>query len=75
MFRFARQRIDKRPGIAPIRCALFCDNPVGFGIARLYETVMKDALVEAHAFRDRAEAAEWRGVLVKLLSLEDTPAP
>ena len=57
-----------------MKAALFCDEWVGFGIARLYESLMENTLIEARAFRDRAAAAEWLVVPVDILSLADDPA-
>jgi hypothetical protein len=75
VFTFARERAEKFHAVTPVRCALYCDKVVGFGIARLYETLMKDSPIEARAFRDRAAAAEWLEVPAEILSLMDEPAP
>jgi hypothetical protein len=48
---------------------------VGFGIARMYESLMKETPIDARAFRDRATAAIWLGVPAEILKLEDKPAP
>ena len=50
-----------------VRSAFFADTTVGFGIARLYEELMHGAAIQVRAFRDRAAAAEWLGVPVRLL--------
>jgi hypothetical protein len=36
---------------------------------------MKETLINARAFRDRATAAAWLGVPVEVLKLEDRPPP
>ena len=75
VFTIAQERAKKYRGVTPIRCALYCDRLVGFGIAHLYETLMANSPVEARAFRNRAAAAEWLGVPAEILSLKDEPAP
>jgi hypothetical protein len=52
---------------------LFSDDWVGFGVALLYESLMKETLIDARAFRDRANAAVWLGVPAEILKLEDKP--
>jgi hypothetical protein len=54
---------------------LFSDEWVAFGIARVYESLMEDTLIEARAFRDLAWAAKWLGITVDVLTLKDKPAP
>jgi hypothetical protein len=75
VFEFARKRAEQFAGVEPVRSALFCDDWVGFGIARLYESLMENTLIEARAFRDLARAAKWLGVPVDVLTLKDEPAP
>jgi hypothetical protein len=75
VFAFARKRAEQFAGFTPVKSALFSDDWVGFGIARLYESLMKETLIDAHAFRDRAKAAAWLGVPAEILKLEDKPAP
>jgi hypothetical protein len=74
LFAFARKRAEQFAGAEPVRAALFCDDWVGFGIARLYESLMENTPIEARAFRVRASAAEWLGVPVDILTLKDEPA-
>ncbi len=61
--------------MTPVKSALFSEDWIGFGIACMYEGLMKGTLIEARAFRDRAKAAVWLGVPAEILKLEDTPAP
>ena len=75
VFELARKRAKQFTGIEPVRTALFCDDWVGFGIARLYESLMENTLIEARAFRDLARAADWLSVPVHVLTLKDEPAP
>jgi len=54
---------------------LFSKDWVGFGIARMYESLMKGTPIDARAFRDRVTAAIWLDVPAEILKLEDKPAP
>jgi len=60
----------RRAAGEPVRSAFFADTTVGFGIARLYEELMRGAAIYVRAFRDRQVAAEWLGVPVQLLQPE-----
>ena len=71
VFAFARKRAEQFAGVTPVKSALFSDDWVGFGIARLYESLMKETLIDARAFRDRATAAVWLGVPAEILKLEE----
>ena len=75
VFKFARKRAEQFAGVTPVKSAWFSQDWVGFGIARLYESLMKETPIEARAFRDRATAAVWLGVPAEILKLEDKPAP
>ena len=75
VFKFAKKRAERFAGVTPVKSALFSEDWVGFGIARLYESLMKETPIEARAFRDRATAAVWLGVPAKILKLEDKPGP
>jgi hypothetical protein len=75
VFEFARKRAEQFAGVTPVKSALFSEDWVGFGIARMYESLMKEAPIDARAFRDRATAAVWLAVPAEILKLEDTPAP
>ena len=75
VFAFARQRTEQYAGLTPVKSALFSEDWVGFGIARLYESLMKETPIDARAFLDRAKAAIWLGVPAEILKLEDRLAP
>ena len=75
VFKFAKKRAERFAGVTSVKSALFSEDWVGFGIARLYESLMKETLIDARAFRDRATAAVWLGVPAEILKLEDRPAP
>src|SRR5437660_8450609 len=74
-FKLARKRAKQFTGVEPVRTALFCDDWVGFGIARLYESLMENTLIGARAFRDLARAADWLSVPGHVLRVKDEPAP
>lgn len=75
VFEFARKRAEEFAGTTTVRTALFCDQWIGFGIARLYESLMENTPIEARAFRELSKAAEWLGVPANILTLKDEPAP
>jgi hypothetical protein len=75
VFAVARRRAEQFTGVEPVRTALFSDDWVAFGIARLYESLMENTLIEGRAFRDLAAAAEWLAIPVDVLTLKDEPAP
>ncbi len=75
VFAFARKRGEQYAGVTPVKSALFSDDWVGFAIAQLYENLMKETPIAAHAFDDRAKAAVWLGVPAEILKLEDKPGP
>lgn len=75
LFEFALKRAKEFPGKEAVRTALFCEEWVGFGIARMYESLMQETLIEARAFRDRNHAAEWLKIPGNVLELKDEPAP
>jgi hypothetical protein len=68
IFEFARKRAEQFTGGEPVRTALFSDDWVGLAIARLYESLMENTLIEARAFRDLARAAEWLAIPVDVLT-------
>jgi hypothetical protein len=75
VFKVARRRAQQFTGVEPVRTALFSDDLVTLAIARLYESLMEDTLIEARAFYDLARAAEWLAIPVDVLTLKDWPTP
>jgi hypothetical protein len=75
VFAFAQKRAEQFAGVTPVKSALFSDDWVGFAIAQLYESLMKETPIDAQAFNDRAKAALWLGVPAEILKLEDKPGP
>jgi hypothetical protein len=68
VFKVAEERSDAFRDLAPVKSAFFCDKIVGFGIARMYETLMEGSSIQVRAFRDRELAAGWLGVPLEILS-------
>ena len=75
VFAFARKRAEQFAGVSPVKSALFSEDWVTFGIAQLYEVLMRGTPIDARAFHDRAKAAAWLGVPAEVLKLEDIPGP
>ena len=75
VFKFARHRAEHYAGVSPVKSALFSEDWLTFGIAQLYEMLMKETPIDARAFHDRAKAAAWLGVPPEVLKLEDRPGP
>jgi len=73
LFDFARTRTQQIAGAAPMKSAVFCEDWVCFGIARMYENLMEGAPIDVRAFQNRASAAAWLGVPAEILKLEDKP--
>lgn len=72
---FAQKRAEQFAGTESVRTALFSDEWVAFGVARMYESLMENTPIKARAFRDRAKAAEWLGVPADILMLSHEPGP
>jgi hypothetical protein len=73
IFAFARKRAEQYAGGPPVKSALFSEYWVSFGIALMYENLMKETPIDVHAFLDRTNAAVWLGVPAEILKLEDKP--
>ena len=71
LFEFARKRTEQFAGVTAVKSALFSDDWVGFGIARMYESLMKGTPIDARAFRDRAKAAVFLGVPAEIIKFDD----
>ena len=67
LLQFARRRAEQVAGTGGVRTALFSDDYIGFGLARMYEAMMENTAIEARAFRDRIQAANWLGVPAEVL--------
>jgi|SRR5271166_6003628 len=67
VFEIAHDRKLARAGLPPVKSAFFCDKFVGFGIARMYETLMEGSTIDARAFCARAAAADFLGIPLNFL--------
>lgn len=67
LFQIAERRHEAS---VPVKSAFVAQSVIGFGIARMYESLMKTARIDVRAFRERADAAEWLGVPVEMLEPE-----
>jgi hypothetical protein len=67
VFEIAEQR---RAAAEPVRSAFVAESTIGFEVARLYERLMRGAVIRVRAFRDRDAAAAWLQVPVQLLMPE-----
>jgi len=53
----------RRSALQPVKSAVFADKKHTFVIARIYESLMEDAVaITVRAFRERELAADWLGV-------------
>ena len=73
VFDHAQRRAKEFAGVEPVHSGLFCEHWVGFGIAQLYEELMKNTPIQARAFRELAKAAQCLNVPVEVLGLKDKP--
>jgi len=64
VFQIAEQR---REAVEQVKSAFFAETTVGYGIARMYESLMDGAIIQVRAVRTRAAAAEWLGVPLDVL--------
>jgi hypothetical protein len=67
VFDVAQRRKASVAGLPRVKSAIFSDTVVGFGMARMYETLMSGASVQVRAFRDRQEVADWLTVPAEAL--------
>ena len=74
-FNVGSEPSTNQPAVAQIKCALYCDKPIGFAIARFYETLAKNSFIEVRAFCERAAAAEWLKVPASILRLREEARP
>ncbi|MHA3771836.1 hypothetical protein ACXR0O_09905 [Verrucomicrobiota bacterium sgz303538] len=65
-FSIADRRRRGYTGI-PVKSAFFAEWAVTYGMARLYQELMRGAAIEVCVFRTREAAAEWLEVPVKVL--------
>ena len=68
---FALKRAEQFRGRTAVRTALFCPDWLGYGVARLYESLMEGTPIDARAFRDLPAAASWLDVPAEILDLDN----
>lgn len=68
MFDVVHRRRASVADLPEVKSAIFSDKTVGFGMAKMYETLMEVSTVRVRAFRDRPAVAEWLGVPLDVLS-------
>ena len=61
VFEFARKRAEQFAGVTPVKSALFSEDWVGFGIALLYESLMKETLIDAQRISRPREGSRLAG--------------
>jgi len=51
----------------PVKSAFLCSKLAGYGMAKMYETLMDGGPIHVRAFRTYEEAAEWLAVPAEIL--------
>ena len=64
----AARRREFNPNDIRVKSAFWAINPLAFGIARMYEQLLKSPRIEVRVFSDLQEAADWLGVKVDSLT-------
>lgn len=63
----AQDRIESYHG-APVKSAIFALNPLAFGIARMYEQLMRRSPIEVGVFHEISSAAAWLNIPTEALA-------
>lgn len=69
-FQIAERRRTTYIG-APVRTAMYSSWVIGFGVARLYQELMRGGPIDVQAFKTREDAAAWLDVPLDLLLPSD----
>ena len=67
VFEIAQQRrkaVEHKP---PVKSAIYAHSMVGFGVARMYETLMEPSTIDVRAFCNLADVVRWLEVPAELL--------
>ena len=67
VFSFADRRRESAASIEPVKSAIVSDTVLGFGLARLYESLMNETPIRVKAFAKIGDAAAWLGVPMDVL--------
>jgi hypothetical protein len=70
MFNLASRRRMSTANRSSVKSAFFSNTVVGFGIARMYETLMEGSTIQVRVFRDLTAIAEWLSVPKAILNDE-----
>jgi hypothetical protein len=63
----AHSRIESYRG-CPVKSAIFAPTPLAFGLARMYEQLMRRSPIEVGVFSELEAAAAWLGMPVEFLT-------
>jgi len=67
LLRLADRRRDFNPDHFRVKSAWFAQDPLAFGIARMYEQILKSPRIEVQVWNDLRGAADWLGVTLESL--------
>lgn len=65
----AQRRVESYEG-PPVKSAILALNPLAFGIARMYEQLMRRSPIEIGVFCGLTSAANWLNVPIELLATD-----
>jgi hypothetical protein len=65
----AHSRIDSYRG-HPVKSAVLATNPLAFGIARMYEQLMRRSPIEIYVFTELDDGAAWLGLPAECLTAD-----
>jgi hypothetical protein len=68
VLKLADERCAAYAGRPPVKSAFLSPNAVGFGVARMFATLMDQSPIQVNVFRELDSAAQWLGVPVEVLS-------
>jgi hypothetical protein len=60
--RLADRRRASNPNDIHVKSAFWATDPLGFGIARMYEQLLSSPRIEVRVWADKQRAADWLGI-------------
>ena len=69
VLQLAARRREFNPNDILVKSAFLATDPLAFGIARMYEQILKSPRIEVRVWDDIREAADWLGVALESLTL------
>ena len=66
--RLADRRRAFNPNDIHVKSAFWATDPLGFGIARMYEQLLRSPRIEVRVWRDTQAAADWLGIKLDRLT-------